>query len=258
MNTRAKIFIPIVALALLGMFFYAYKNKPDILSAPEQSKKEELKLIKENDAISIDVTYPTVDERFLGAKEANLFIKENLDIRIAAFEKSATESLEAPIDLPKNIKSEARGSPSVEHETDRYVSIFFSAEWYLRGAAHPYHTIHTYIFDKKLQKLVTVQDLFMPYSKYFEFLSEYAYNDLIRQSEEGDLGFVYDKEMLRSGTEATLENFRHALPTKDGLMIYFDEYQVAPYAAGPQQVAIPYEFLREYVNPEGVLGVYIK
>jgi hypothetical protein len=38
------------------------------------------------------------------------------------------------------------------------------------------------------------------------------------------------------------------------LLITFDEYQVAPYAAGPQKVAIPYSELRALINPQGPLG----
>jgi hypothetical protein len=50
-----------------------------------------------------------------------------------------------------------------------------------------------------------------------------------------------------------VENYRNWNITPDGLMITFDEYQVAPYAAGPQTVTVPYSELRGLINPEGVL-----
>lgn len=258
-NTWLTILI-LIAVIAVGVYVYTDTSK-DIATIPEIPVVATSSLpsyIKENDSVSINITYPTLNESMAGAKEANASIKKDLDIRIAAFEKETADNLSDPIDLPKDIISTAVGGPSMVEDTPRYVSMIFTAEWYMRGAAHPYHTTYTYIFDKKLNKLVTIQDLFMPYSKYFQFLSSYAYDDLIKQSEEGDAGFIYDKDMLKSGTEATLENFRLAVPTKDGLVIHFDEYQVAPYVAGPQQVIVPYVKLQEFINPEGVLSIYLK
>ena len=128
----------------------------------------------------------------------------------------------------------------------------------MRGAAHPSHTIDTYIYDYQEKKLVTIEDLFKVGSPYLATLSKLAKEDLLLQSKEGDLGFIYDEKMVEDGTKPIVNNFSKVLPTDDGLMIYFDEYQVAPYAAGPQQVAIPYAKLRDVIDPKGVLGMYIK
>jgi hypothetical protein len=249
-----KTLISLLVITAFGAaLFYATQSN----GAPQQqgqSPTDGQALKRENDVIEIDVVYPAFDERLPGVPQANETIKSNLDILISQFEQQAADNANAATDLPKDIRSSVTGSYAVEYEDARVVSIFFGAEWYMRGAAHPYHTIHTYIFDKKLGKVVTVQDLFKPYSKYFEYLSSYAYEDLIKQSKEGDIGFVYDDQMLRSGTEATLENFRHVLPTKDGLAFYFEEYQVAPYAAGSQQIVIPYAYLKDYAEPSSALG----
>ena len=37
-------------------------------------------------------------------------------------------------------------------------------------------------------------------------------------------------------------------------MITFDEYQVAPYAAGPQEVTVPYGALQAVIHRQGPLG----
>jgi hypothetical protein len=257
-----KTFLTLFTLAvLIAVGVYIYKDTSrESVSIPVSvvATSSSPSYVKENDLVSVNITYPTLDEKMSGAKEANQAIKKDLDTRIAAFEKESADNLSDPIDLPKDIISTADGSLSIVENNARYVSMIFVSEWYMRGAAHPYHVTYTFIFDKKLGKLVTIQDLFMPYSKYFQFLSSYAYNDLIKQSEEGDTGFTYDKDMLKSGTEATLENFRLAVPTKDGLVIHFDEYQVAPYAAGAQQVTVPYAKLQEFINPEGALSIYLK
>lgn len=258
---KYALFINLFILLLVaiggGVLIYTLQSSPAPASLPVVHNSQRIRQ-SETDVLSVDVTYPVFNESLKGAREANGAIAQELDLAISQFEKQASSSLEDPIDLPEDVKSSVDGGYVVEYENDRLISILFTAEWYMRGTAHPFHTLHTYIFDKEVGKLVTVQDLFKPYSHYFDFLSSYAYNDLIQQLKEGDTDFVYVEQILKSGTEATLENFSHVLPTKDGLMLYFDEYQVAPYSAGPQVVVIPYEKLSGVINKEGILGTYIK
>lgn len=251
--------LSIVALIAVGSYLYLHRNKtttPQNVATEATSEAVEIK--EESSAYSIAIAYPAFTEALPGAKEANQIIKNDLDLRIAQFKKDANETFDAPTSLPPEIKSTAQGSGSIEYETDRYVSLYFGAEWYMRGAAHGMHTTNTYIFDKKLQKLVDITDLFASGSGYLPFLSKYSYDDLLAQSKLSGTGFLYDEQMLRAGTEGTFDNFHLVLPTRDGLMIYFTEYQVAPYAAGPQQVVVPYEKLKPYINPEGVLAEYLK
>lgn len=213
---------------------------------------------EETETLSIDMRYPTISESFPGAPSINGDIERELDKLVSQFKQEASSTSTDLVDLPSTVKSYVQGGYTVEYENERLISLLFKAEWYMRGAAHPYHTVHTYIFDKKLGRLVTLQDMFMPSSGYLAYLSTYAYNDLLRQSKEGDKGFTHDEETVKEGTEAALENFKHVLPVRNGLMFYFDEYQVAPYAAGPQQVVVPYEKLKQYVEPSGILGWLVK
>lgn len=253
------IFIAIAAV-LVGIAVYLYGGK--FVNTPVereiQTQTEEKKVSKENEVVSINVTYPTIPGDTDAANQANMSIAKDLDKRIADFEKEAEESMSADIGLPKEIKSTVTGGFSVEEKNARYIAIFMGMEWYLRGAAHPWHTIDTYVYDYDRNKLVSIDEMFRPGVDYMTLLSQYSYQDLLAQSKEGDVGFVFDDAMVREGTKPTAENFSRILPIKDGLMIYFNEYQVAPYAAGPQQVAIPYAKLKDVINPDGVLGMYIK
>ena len=251
--------LSLIAIVLVGVYLYTYKNEAPEDSATSNATQTQAtsRAQEETDAYSLNVQYPTFDESLSGAKLANETIKQNLNLRIAQFKKDADETAKAPTDLPKDIKSTLDGSASVEYETDRFVSMYFGAEWYMRGAAHGTHTIDTYIFDKKLGKVVDITDLFISGSGYLQFLSTYAKADLIAQSKEGDLGLTFNEQMLNAGTEGIFDNFRLMLPTKDGLVVYFTEYQVAPYAAGSQQVVVPYDKLKPYINPDGALSVYL-
>lgn len=258
MKIPVKIIFIAVAATLIGVGVYTYGNRVVNLPSENEIQTGENKVTKENEVVSINVSYPTIPGDTAAVGQANELIVKGLDRRIEDFEKEAQGSATAEIGLPKEIKSTVTGGPSVEEKNIRYVAIFMGMEWYLRGAAHPWHTIDTYVFDYAKGKLVSIDEMFRPGVDYVALLSQYSYQDLLAQSKEGDIGFIFDESMVREGTKPIKENFSRILPIKDGLMIYFTEYQVAPYAAGPQQVVIPYAKLKDVINPEGVLGMYIK
>lgn len=250
------VIILIIALAAHGAYwlFQNSKSKPLVPTATLEAVPE--KVTKNTDVLTVDIAYPTVPGTGKEVEDVNTSIKAEIDKRIAAFEIEAKDSMNAEIDLPKDIKSSVIGSPSVEEKNARYVSIYMGMEWYLRGSAHPSHTIDTYIFDYQNKKVVAVSDLFKQEANYLVLLSKLSKEDLIAQSKQGDMGYMYDEAMVIDGTAPRVNNFSKMLPTKDGIVIYFDEYQVAPYAAGPQQVTIPYAKLKEIINPDGVIGTY--
>jgi hypothetical protein len=87
-------------------------------------------------------------------------------------------------------------------------------------------------------------------------LSEYCYNDLKKQSDSSDFGF--DEDWVKEGTKPTSEYFANILVEKNGLLVKFNGYQVASYAAGPKEVKIPYSELKKVLNPKGPLSVFLK
>jgi len=53
------------------------------------------------------------------------------------------------------------------------------------------------------------------------------------------------------------ENYQRWNITPDGLLISFDEYTVAPYAAVPQAVLVSYEVLKQLIDPGGLLAPFL-
>ncbi len=263
MKTATKTFFILLAIAAITYGMYLLRGeKSEIISlSPSPEVSETIptpKLARETEALSINIAYPAIPGSSQKILAANLVMKNTIDAQIASFEKDANESFSADIGLPLDIKSTVTGSPITEEKNDRYIALFMGMEWYLRGAAHPSHSLETYVYDFKEARLVEVSELFKPKADYLAALSALSRADLLAQSKQGDVGFSFDKEMVEEGTQPVKENFSKVLPLKDGLAIYFDEYQVAPYAAGPQQVVIPYAKLKDILNPDGVAGMYIK
>jgi len=125
-------------------------------------------------------------------------------------------------------------------------SFKFDFSFYSDGAAHPGLNSVTLNYNLGQGKELALADLFLPNSNYLETISNYCIAELSKQP-------FFDSSFA-AGAEPTLENYRNWNITPDGLLITFDEYQVAPYAAGPQKVAISYSELRALINPQGPLG----
>ena len=128
------------------------------------------------------------------------------------------------------------------------LSLKFDITTYYTGAAHPGDVSQTVTYDLQQGRDLQLSDLFIPDADYLTVISKYC----IAQLGTRDIGF----EGFELGATATAENYRSWNLTADGLMITFDEYQVAPYAAGPQTVVIPYKQLNQLIQPAGPLASY--
>ena len=64
--------------------------------------------------------------------------------------------------------------------------------------------------------------------------------------------------MIQEGAGPDAQNFRSWTISRKGLSMTFDAYQVGSYAAGPQNVLIPYSVLKDLINPDGPIGQFVK
>ena len=140
--------------------------------------------------------------------------------------------------------------------TDDLISIQFDVGTYSRGAAHPNSNSVALNFDVRNGKLLKLADLFTPGAKYLQALSAFAIKDLKRQSKEKGPDGMLEDETIEDGAGPKAKNFDSWTITKKGLGITFDSYQVAPYAAGPQYVLVPYAALKDLIAPNGPIAAF--
>jgi hypothetical protein len=140
---------------------------------------------------------------------------------------------------------------TVIFQNDNIWSLKFDFMGYADGAAHPYHYSLTFNYDLEQGKKLSLDELFRPDSNYLEAVSSYCIFELSKR----DIGFYGGFEQ---GAESTSENYRNWNIISNGLMITFDEYQVAPYAAGAQTVIVPYDQLKAESDPQGPLAGLIR
>ena len=118
------------------------------------------------------------------------------------------------------------------------LSIEFNVDAYADGAAHPYHLTRSLNFDLEAGQELALEDLFLPDSDFLTVIADYCKAELSTREIGFDLGFS-------PGADPLPENYQVWNLTFEGIVITFDEYQVAPYAAGRQQVLVPFDVLQE-------------
>lgn len=114
-----------------------------------------------------------------------------------------------------------------------YLSVIMSGGEFT-GGAHPAAIYRTYVFDLKDGKFLELRDLFGSGADYLTELS----SSTLAEISKLDIG---DADWNRSGTAPQAENFRFFWLADDGLHILFPPYQVASYAEGEHEIAIPYD-----------------
>lgn len=129
------------------------------------------------------------------------------------------------------------------HLTDRYLAIPFSGYEYT-GGAHGMPLLLPLIIDLSSGQRVPPEGLFASGSNWLERLSERCYTEL-----QGRDLLSADDQWLREGTAPKLDNYNLLFPGPEGLTVTFAPYSVAPYAAGIQEVLVPYADLAGLLNP---------
>lgn len=112
------------------------------------------------------------------------------------------------------------------------------------GAAHGMPIKNYYYFNINTGESYTLKDLFIKDSDYINPI-----NRIIKEmiaKEEGDENSMFFPDSF----ETILEDHYFYL-TKEGLVIYFYPYDIAPYAAGFPEFKIPFEKLNNIIDKQG-------
>ncbi len=198
-------------------------------------------------SVVVNIHYPILS----GASEAdnqafNNAVQTVEDEVVADFLAGLAENnIEAAPNTAEQISS-CLGGYTILHASTRIVSLTLDFSNYVSGAAHPISFQHTLNYDFDTHKVLSLADLFIPDSDYLNRIAGYAQQDLTA------------REMLfyPEGAAAEAQNYQSWVLSNEGLTVLFDVYQVAPYAAGPQQVTIPFEALADMLQPTALEQIH--
>lgn len=234
-----------------------FSSGVEVVSKQIREKNKKLKY-------EVDVAYPQLTgstdpnyEKFNRATRA-LITKKVSDFRqemTPSAEDSEGQDAANPA-LDESMGSDLNVGYVVVLAKDDLVSIEFTVSSYSAGAAHPNSYTEVVNFDLKNGKQLKLADLFVPGSKYLQAIATYCIQDLKKQTKGADA--TLDDDWIQKGAAPELTNYDNWTVRKKGLGITFDPYQVGPYAAGPQNVVVPYASLKDIIRPDGPAAQFVK
>ncbi len=132
-----------------------------------------------------------------------------------------------------------------ELQSDKLFSVCYEFAAYM-GGAHPDHWTRVEMYDIATGELVLLESMITDMDAFHEKVAEL----LLKQIEETGMA---EHESFFEGYEETVRAWHsdQAVATQDGLTVFFDYYELAPYVSGSQFITLPYEDLDPYFNETG-------
>ncbi|MDR3361737.1 MAG: DUF3298 and DUF4163 domain-containing protein [Desulfovibrio sp.] len=134
---------------------------------------------------------------------------------------------------------ELSGTYAVSCPSAAAVSLTFDI-WTYTGGAHGNRDIITLNYSLITGQRLDIVDIFEDVDAALELMSQWSRKELFTRFAGSRM-----ERMIREGTEPVIENFSSLTLTPMGVRIRFQPYQVAPWAAGAQDVDIPLEELAD-------------
>ncbi len=195
----------------------------------EKSKYVVKEMVEEEEYYSVRIYYPETKYKELNDEIFNFITNKLNDFKndIGVINK---EELSYKFNYDVTFNS---------YEYGDYISIVIDTTYY-SGGAHPNEYIKSFNYDIKENKMITIEDLIIKNKDIIAILSENSYN-ILKQEER--IKKYSNEKFLSGGTSKNQENFSNFAFSKDGLIIFFNKYQVGPYVAGSFEVKLPYDIL---------------
>jgi len=223
------IFICIAVIKLISSF--ATKN---IINSKDENTRETLALsaiVNQDDYVvqrinekyrnsNIEVYYPTTKYEVLN-KEVKIII----DSKISIFKESIKDNIEYSLFTNFDI-----------YKYDNYIGfVFHVLEDY--AGSHPNTFIFTVNYNIKDNYIINIDTLINKNNNILNLMSKYAYKNLSTNNKIKEINLPY---MLKNGTKPIKTNFDNFVFTRDGMIVFFEKYQIAPYTYGEFWITIPY------------------
>ncbi len=129
-------------------------------------------------------------------------------------------------------------------KTPRTVSYIFTIYEDTLGA-HGNTFFHTFTYNLGTGQELSIADIFAPGTPYLAKLSALSRSYLAQS-----LGPGTSQQMLANGTAPDEKNFQNFFLDNGTLALLFAPYDVAPYAAGPQTVRLPFSDFVGLLQPQ--------
>ncbi len=204
---------------------------------------ETVTLGKSNEHYTVEGEYPRTGLEAIDRVLADYATKSMNDL-IASAEEDAAERAKEGRRLPAGLTYWLDLHFTLERNDDDVFAVTITTS-HFTGGAHPGRTFKTFTFLRPDGWRVFLPEIFSG-REALQRISALAIQDLIERI--GGLNGLTDPESIREGAGPSWENFEAFALNHDKLTLYFQEYQVAVYAAGSQQSEIPLSKLRDLLR----------
>lgn len=186
----------------------------------------------------IDMEYLIVDERFPGAAKINEVIASDLQNNIS-YEREMAASMEewASDGLTSSLTGEVS---SVYYFNEQFIS-YTQRNYDYTGGAHGMPYWVPYNFDLETGELLKLSDIVANSEEEFKEIVTAQFEKMYAV----DPGIYWDDAVDCVYEWTTFESLFYL--KEDGLVIYYGPYDLASYAAGFQEIVVPYELLDLYI-----------
>jgi hypothetical protein len=200
---------------------------------------------------TMDATYPQITGKHLSdaAQQFNQQVNKKVNDEIQQFKDSVKRDTLHRETLPESVRY---NNLKIDYDIDiihpdqlSLISVRLNIEGMQAGRAHPFHLHRVLNFDLTHGKELALSDLFKPKTRYLTALAKYS-NTKLNAS-------LQDKWMITKGAQPRMQNYKNWNIQADSILITFDEYQVAPYSEGPQEVEVPFSELQTLFSPQAMI-----
>ena len=136
---------------------------------------------------------------------------------------------------------------TVERNDGQMLGILFSGDQFM-GGAHPSHSEDAFNFLTPPGAQVFLGEI-LDGKKGIQKLSAIATANLMKDIGTGD-NAASDADSIKTGAAPFADNFKVFIWLPGKIHIYFPEYQVASYAAGPQETTIDLKLLKDVIRAD--------
>ena len=183
---------------------------------------------------------------------ARIIAEESLEIRIDVEQQAETifaEQQERAGDITQSFYTYSYYANTSTGRQDEVIISLLQTDNIYCGGAHPNYVQKAYNFDLKTQRLLTLNDILHPEAGHV-LLDQILIQLEQKLSTFESIGFFsdYQKIVIDLFAEETLTPYWYF--SDHGLVVYFNCYEIAPYAAGIIKVELPYQILDGILLPE--------
>jgi len=243
-SSPKQLIAPLVALlALAGLIYLGLRSakEPTVVTPSneavstlewpsEQVKKETI--VDNGKGYEIAAAYPITKS----ATITGVFSSFIYNV-IESFKADAVEGVEMPegyrpVTLDITYKEEKY------EKADNYIFLIYTDT----GGAHGLSATRTFVFNKTGEQ-IKLDDLFTNGINGLGTIADYVKKELMKRE-------FADEKWVSDGAAPLEDNYQNFIVSDAGVTFIFDPYQVAPYAAGIQNVLVPTSAFKAIANPE--------